>query len=138
MAFDVFPDPNTAATLGKPPFKPVRGGRDHARVCETAAARRAGPDAARRARDVRAHRAVANQPTRPNLTPSVELAASDPALGGPSARLVDPAVSYSIKINIQILRRNEPDQRGDSYFSPPAVDNIHLLKVVIEIPHTRL
>ncbi len=139
MAFDIFPDPNTAAILGKKPFAPVALARGETMRAFVKLPQRVGPDPPQPGVNTTFVRfALWHRPTRPNLTPSVELAASDPALGGPSARLVDPAVSYSIGTGVQIYDGTNPTSAAIAYFSPPAVDNIHLLKVVIEIPHTRL
>ena len=76
MAFDVFPDPNTAATLGKPPFKPISLAAGETMRAFVKLPQHVGPDPTQpgvRATFVRI--ALWRKPPAPALTPGVEIVA---------------------------------------------------------------
>lgn len=139
MAFDVFPDPNTAATLGKPPFKPISLAAGETMRAFVKLPQHVGPDPTQpgvRATFVRI--ALWRKPPAPALTPGVEIVAMDPTSSGFSPRVVDPAVSYSIATGVQLFDSVNSTSAAIAYFAPPAANNVHLLKAVIEITNTSL
>ncbi len=140
MAFDIYPDVNTSAILGKPSFSPLALEPDEATRTFVELAQHVGPDpAVGNVATTFIRIAISSMEDPSALRPTVELLAHDPSsAGGPPQQEIDPTTATSIAAAVPLLDGVNSTSAALAYYSPDARDNVYLLKVAIEIPGSRL
>ena len=137
MSFNIYPDADTAALLGKPVWAPISLGPGEAMRKFVPLADHVGLDPVMNVPTTFIRIAMSGGPQV--LQPKFELLARDPDRpGGSPAPLLDPDIAVSPITAVPLYDNVNHTGAAAAYFSPPFRDNVYLLKVVIEIPGTRL
>lgn len=139
MSFNVYPDAATAALLAKPEHAPIALETDEVMRSFVPLADHVGPDPALGNVATTFIRIALSGIDVPDRLPTVELIAHDPDRpGGSPAQKVNPNIANNIASAVTLHDDVNSTGAALAYFSPPFDQHVWLLKVVIEIPGTRL
>lgn len=136
MAFDVYPDPATAALLNKPPFAPLDLAPGEHLAAFAPLANLVGADPAQSSLPTTFLRIAISTASAAAATPALELSAADPLANPANARAIDPSAN-NLASATQLYDAVNPTSAALAYFA--GVDgNMFLVKIVVEIPGTPL
>jgi hypothetical protein len=140
MASMIYPDAATAAMLGIPAAAPLLLRSNAAMGAFAPLAPLVGPDPDLGNVPTTFIRvALSGAPVPSNRHPRIELLAHHPeAPNGSPAPALDPNTATTIAAAVPLFDDVNPTGAALAYFAPPFVDNVYLLKVVIQIEATRL
>jgi hypothetical protein len=139
VPFIIYPDVATATLLGKPISTPVHLADSETMSAFVPLASLVGPDPSEGNVPTTFIRVSMSGPPAPtDKQPKIELLAHDPNKPGGPARPIDPNTAITVVSGIGLRDDVNTADAALAYFSPPFLHNVYLLKVVIEIPGTKL